>query len=489
MIFIANKLLKNSIIFILLICIIITIVIYIYSFVKLSPLNIDGGHYLSYSRLLSQKYSLFENVTYPYAPFGLWTYSLFYPVFQETYQNYFIVTIAFTFLSGILLYLISREVGISKLVSLLMGLYLFTFSISYGGASIVIEPFSVFWGLLCILTLLLAEQKSCKTLYYLSGVLLFISFMSKQYGILIFPGCVYLILTQNRISSEIFNNLFYFILGLFLSIIIFAIFMYAHGVSLIDILLSFTGGKFGGILSTNNEIITVVRHKIEILQIFKSVGKYVIKIIPLIILSVVVLLKNRQLNNRKIKFIIIMMLFSSLPLLYARYSHYFLLITPYAIIFTILVIREYYAHISKNKIIILLIIVCLIIPYTFFIRSIIVLNNSTYQNKSEQMKISNQLKEYIPENSKVLLNTDYPLYFINNYQYINKLIGYSFHIDFNSRGIQKMLPVGAFYVYRQGDIDISRYEKNYKKIIIKDTNPKGNYIVVLEKVSHLHSEK
>jgi len=451
-------------------------IFHFYNIIAYSPLNIDGGYYLSVARIFAEGGELFKDINMPYSPMGIWIYSLFYPIFQENYQGYMIITEITLMICCYVAYLISRRLNVSILFSFFTGIYTYIFTSSYGGSSIVLEPFCLLFGLICVFLALYAENRK-PTYYLLAGILTFFSYWSKQYGLYVLPGMIYLIYfsehSLKRKNLLFFNYLFGFTACLFIT----AIYFYLRDNN-IDSLLKIMIGKNSSLIYDLDKI-TGVNYSIKIFT--GSVIRYIVKIIPFLPIVIYGIIKYRKYCNKTyINFLLLIISFSSMTLVFASYSHYFILITPYIIILSFYVIEIMLKNISNQRITMTVLVICFLLSCGFLTRRITTFKNYHQSRKKRQDNLSSRLLSYVPQNSKVFL-TEYAIWFLNKYYPLNNDIGYAFIMNFNDERIQRMIPTDGYYIHKNGDLNISKYEDDYTKYIIQDNNFFKDDIIVLKK--------
>lgn len=195
---------------------------YIYS-LSISPYGVDHGYYVSVSKCLSEGMIPWKDFQLIYTPLGMYFMAIPYMVGGLGLSSAWAQAVFFLFIVGtaVLVYYILSEFDLKNSTKWLSVLFYLMLYYSSDTLSVELEPFAVFWCLLGVLFLLKFNKQEKGTLYlYGAGLCATLSFLSKQYGVIILLVyiCMLLLGKRKRImnigilcSSSLISVLVYYV--------------------------------------------------------------------------------------------------------------------------------------------------------------------------------------------------------------------------------------------------------------------------------------
>lgn len=328
-------------------------------------------------------------------------------------------------------------------------LYLFL-SIKLEGEYFFLEPFINLWGLLAIWIYLQYGKKNHYWLM-LSGLLAFLAFLVKQYG-LAYAGIIsVLVIIDEKESWKILlvkNTMF--ITGLLGGLLVF-IFLFRIGYG--EYYDFFAGGR----LSLYGEK--------DPQELMAGLFKY-IQIAPFLIFLLLPGIFRNLLNLKThfIPFFLLIILFS-VQLFFQQYDHYYILMLPGLILIGVMVFELIYNH-NKNALI-LIIFISLFINEAFIgarTKSMILSNHTTL---GKEINIAQNINTVIPAGAKVYLFTDVKLYYLCHFNpVIPERYGYAYVNALNKKDVEDILSK-AEYVLISDQQENQKYQLIDKSFTIK----------------------
>lgn len=201
---------------------ILFLLFYIYS-LSISPYGVDHGYYVSVSKCLAEGMIPWKDFQLIYTPLGMYFMAIPYMVGGLGLSSAWAQAVFFLFIVGtaVLVYYILSEFDLKNSTKWLSVLFYLMLYYSSDTLSVELEPFAVFWCLLGVLFLLKFNKQEKGTLYlYGAGLCATLSFLSKQYGVIILLVyiCMLLLGKRKRImnigilcSSSLISVLVYYV--------------------------------------------------------------------------------------------------------------------------------------------------------------------------------------------------------------------------------------------------------------------------------------
>lgn len=305
------------------------------------------------------------------------------------------------FLNAFLIYKIASSYTHDRFIRIFTGLLYLFLSIKLEGEYFFLEPFINLWGLLAI-WVYLKKVKKYKIYFLFSGILAFLAFLTKQYG-LAYAGAIYvLILIDERRSLKIwFLNSLLFSFGLLGGLLLFTlVFRLGYGVYY-DF---FAGGRLG------------IYGERDLTNMLWGMFEYA-KIAPWLVLLLFFPIRIRLLktNPHFFAYIVLVVLFS-LQLYFQQYEHYYMLMLPGLLLFGIMIFDQILQG-NQNRIILTVVIALSLFINEFLIsprtKSLLFSTNTTL---AEEVCVAIKINEVIPEGSSVYLFTNVKFYYLCHFE-------------------------------------------------------------------------
>jgi hypothetical protein len=253
------------------------------------------------------------------------------------------------------------------------------------GIAFILEPYLLLFSFCSILCIY-------KEKYFLSGIFIALSFLSKQYGLIYFPVFLILLYYEKKLNVKSFIN---YSLGFLIPQIVFLLFIVFYtGVSAESLISQLLGKQYDFDSST---------FEVGLLQYFLG-GKVLISLILIYFISIKI--------KRDYYLLFIMLFLTLIPTFIKTYQHYFLISFP--IFFLIWLKGELKTLRFFNYTLIIFMIV---------INSFLLINRvDNYKHlKHVQIRKSKEVLKKYPEGSDILIEGHIYLYLTNNYK--NPLVG------------------------------------------------------------------
>jgi hypothetical protein len=300
-------------------------------------------------------------------------------------------------LNAWMIYRLCKHYGNQRFINYFIPLLYLFLSIKLQGEYFFLEPFINFWGLLAIQVYL--KSGSSGWIYlFLSGYIVVLAFLTKQFGLAYAAFIAVIILIDNRSSLKIMiNRGWIFLLGMLAAFFTFVIlFRVGYGVwydFFYDGRLAFYGEK-------------------DILMTLKALGRYFI-IAPYLLLLMVPHFFHKifRANRHLLAWIALILLFSYQFYL-NQYDHYYMLVLPPLVMLAGFILNEL---ISWKPFFAVMIILCSLLINEYFIgRNTKSMIFSTDESLSQEMIIAKQLNEVVPHNSNVYLFSNVIYYYLSH---------------------------------------------------------------------------
>lgn len=219
------------------------IVLYAYCLI-IAPFGADSGYYLSCARMMADGLVPYRDFSMAYTPVSILLLSIPYQLFgtdissHASYGMLFLTQLANTGL----LYVILRKLSVEKnIIFFCLGLYLLL-NLKNDGLYLGLEPFAIFFGLLALITL----TSEMKGKLWICGLLLGVSFLTKQYALAFAPvvGGLWLFTNHHESVATRLTGVLK-LAGGFLIPILFIYSYYAHKTGDQSFYLSMAGNEYG----------------------------------------------------------------------------------------------------------------------------------------------------------------------------------------------------------------------------------------------------
>lgn len=384
--------------------------------IKWAYISTDAPYYLSVARDISRGNVPYKDIYLSYTPVMMYLNSIIYLIFKD--PSYFIL-LSFQFLvialSSSILYDISFKLNKSKSRSVFFSLLFFLSVLASDGTYINLEIYVIFFVILAYW--LLQRQR-----YFLCGMILALSFFSKQYGILNFIPFFLLIFFDQKYKKA---HLIKFATGGALPLIIFFIyFILFNGVNFKSLILQLTGAGY------DQDMMDLETTWFSFLAGAK---------IFLLLLFPFICMGTKYFRNKFDVALLFGLGINLLPLYIQTVSHYFLLCFPY-----IFILYSRNINLPRRNFFLSLNIIIVLIMGLLFARI------SRYREiYTEQLKVASETRKEYPVGSEVFLYKHFRfLYILNNY---------------NNPVLEK---VGYRYGFKPDEEFMEKYDvlSNYQKI-------------------------
>lgn len=340
-------------------------------------IGLDQYYYAGCTRLILEGKIPYVDFASSYPPLVYYIMVLPLSLYHDSVAVHLISNYCFSIIDAFLLFvLLKKHVG--KTTSVWGGLLFLLLLLLFEAFWFELEPFVLFFGLLSLIVI--QSEKSYR--YYLAGVLCFLSFMCKQYGLgFIFLCCLYTILSL-KIKEQKYMPVFKLLASFVICLLSALGVLFLCGGSLDNILVLSGGGysKWGikGFVSGFQQLIHIVPVFFPALFIFVYFIKKAIKNTFLVVNFVGVLGFLLQLFVRP-------------------YAHYLILVCPFLVIFLFSLLN--FSNSLKYKSIIYL-----LLAYTTFncVREVRLMNNANIKinERYDNSVVASKIRDYIPYGTK-----------------------------------------------------------------------------------------
>jgi len=286
-------------------------------------INSDSGTYLATAEQVAQGKVLYKNMYVGYTPIGIYFFALIKYMFgsQTTYLHYIYLVIAFIFLGGGIIYQLASAISGKKHVGLLAALVYLMLAYKYEGIYIVLEPFVIVFGLGALYCLYKSQR--LRGLYFVAGVLLSCSFLSKQYGMLLVIPMAYYVFFSEEYLKLMLGNMMLFALGLGTPLLIyFGIYESQYGISPWSLIQAWTryAHSYG---------------ERSLTKMLLAAGRFTISSLPFILLLGLSIKKVLKRAYLFLQSLLLAYGVLALSLYYQQYAHYFLLLIPLGVLIAV----------------------------------------------------------------------------------------------------------------------------------------------------------
>ena len=425
-----------------------------------APINTDAGFYLAVARLLQASSILYAEINMSYTPLGVSFFAVWGHIFGTNFSSY-LSSIAFVqFLNSAVIFLISRQLGAKYATAWLASVVFLFLNYKYEGMCIVLEPFVIFW--LLTATWALFSPKEGLIMPLLAGFCISMAILSKQYGLAYIPVLIIYLIWGNPKHKQVYG-----ILGLILPWIACFIYFYLLG--------NLSPGDLWEIWMNNESY-----GERSIPKAMKAFLFFLLISIP----HIFVLPFSKDLiaiNKHQIKMLfrmtVLLMAFLGLgaSLYIEQYPHYFQLIIPFGILLGVYMwagikneLKEWLSFLNTsfaNKIVLLGLIFTLTVWGLRFVHAIPQLFRHDTNSRNTQLKQAEEVQQYVPQFSEVLLLSYYKqwLNYTNAYRPVLP-VNYGYAFPENQKDHQLSQLIQAAKVVLTESYDLEKYPR-YKLLL------------------------
>ncbi len=318
----------------------------------------------------------------------------------------------FQVINAILIYKISKKYSTNNFIRIFAGLYYLFLSIKLEGDYLFLEPFINFWGLFAMLVYL-NKAKHSQLYLLLSGVLTFLAFLTKQYG-LAYAGVIYIMILIDERSSikSLLRKSIVFSAGIVGGLLLFIVFFrLGYGVYY-DF---FAGGR-----------LTLYGEK-NAYVLLRSFIKY-IEIAPYLLLIMIPVVFKKILSTKThfLAFLFLVLLFS-VQLYFQQYDHYYILMLPGLILVGLMMFDLYFPRFRIALMFVLL--------FSLFINELFVgprtkgLILSKQSSLSSEIAVAHEINNTLPEGTPVYLFGEVKYYYLCHF---NSVVPEKYGFAFNN---------------------------------------------------------
>jgi len=415
-----NKKLQKTTEFILFLLVFaITLVYVAMAFVQY--INSDAAFYLGVVNSIHEGLVPIRDFPLFYTPLSFYLLQIV-RIFTHDYTVYISVLFLFIIASSFVLYQIVHKLSANRILSLSVQLLFLIQVFIYEGTFFVLGPFVVFFGLLSI-WFLLEKEKGVKYIL-LSGIFAGASFMSKQYGLAFFAGClVYLVFSAGEYKNKIKETL-YLSLGFAIIPLLFVIYFMLSGVDFWTIILCLSGGDYGQRTESNwlKGVLRLFNYR-HFLTIF-------------LLLLPFVLYKNKHLIPLALSLFVTAFLLT-FQFYFQIFAHYYVLIIPLILTLFSLIFLYDNKHVKLGVILLLFLSSC-------YLGGRVVRRTHHFINTNpriEQVQQANRIQEKVKDTDVVFilgahLVSDY--FLLNKKPALFSIYGYSFGFETEKEIVERI---------------------------------------------------
>lgn len=419
-------------------------IIFITFFVlKYSIVPADSGYYLAISRDFYGGKAFFTEIKTSYTPLAIVLYGLpFLWSEKTTYFDHQIIAIFIDFFCAFIFYRISCKISSEKYLNVFYSLFFLLLIYFLDATEIILEPVSVLFQLIAVLFYIKNRKNEKYRNLIFCGVAVALSFLSKQYGLFILIPLFIDLLFQKGFIKKIGGIL----MGFLFPLLFVSFYLLMNGENFKGIFLNLVGK--GAYLDIGNGT-GAEYHVADLLASFK---KYILICLPAILLLILMLIaliqKKMTVENW---FYLLMLPCSSLVLIFAYYSHYYI----YIVAFTLLPL-VYFLNLVDHKFFKIVGIFLVLVSSSRILRDFYSFRNKRIQLHSEQLEVAKKLNNIVPKKSAVYFDG-----FSSSYLYL---------CDFESIDDQKLSY--SFYPLFKKQTIINALDQSNEYLIINEASAK-----------------
>ncbi len=442
---------------------------YWYLKIKVTTAGVDVGYFLSISRDVYQKGLIpFYTIRSIYSPLGYYIFGFPYLFFKSlNFQDFLYFNFVLLFITGYLGYKVLSELSVNHKGYLTL---VFTIICSPMCYDIKLELPVLIFAMASNLYLLkyIKERKSINLI--LSGLLIGIAILIKQYAIVLIPLSItlFLLLDKSNLKNRKISLRALLIMlssTLIFVFFIFCIFHFVFGVSEIHLLRQFLGRVEYDCLGDYGDR--------NLIYLLKGLRFYLLKF-PVVFLLLFVLIWRQ--HWKKLKFYIILLIFTLLPYYFKVYPHYFFFGFSSVFVGTIFLLEKFEFRV----------IFFLSLALTFFLEfyAMFILKRD-FQNllikKNDETALLYQFKSVVKPGTTAFITSHKQLYFLCDLRSVDaEKISYEFlpigclekYLSFNKFQIKSFI-----YIGNDSLIKLKNYSPNLMLKTQASINYKSNFII------------
>lgn len=400
----------------------------------------DSGFYLKIACDMNRGYSFFKDMNVAYTPMGMYILSFVFKVFPGAGLSFFYSLIVFLyFISALLFHQILEYFQINRTHKRLFTLLLLLTFFLQDGSNILLEPFVLIFQLPAILLLLKWDNKPNLILLPAIGLLCFMAFYSKQYGISVLLAVCWLIYNHESSLKQFFLQISGILVGILIPASLVIIYFNQLGVPIHEMIKRLMGIDY----LSGNEIVTGTRY--NFLKFLESVGRFLTDIPVMFMLLVFAFQKRKNPLSKQAIFLVLLISGACVQLYFAGYRHYYQLIAPFCLILIAYLMQQTSINSVKLQ--------CFYSFFwaaTFVIALIFTIKIFTDKREGYLFETQNtaRLTHVVPSGQKVYLEGISPAYYYlcgyNSPDF--KKLGYRFPDEMNKEYICRSIPSGAYLI-------------------------------------------
>lgn len=298
------------------------LVIFMYiNALQYAAIGVDTGYYLFIVNKLSEGLIPFKDFNLNYSPLSFYLILLVKWASGSLFSYKVVLGFLFfiQFLNAILLYKLIHLYKVNSRIAIFSAAVFLIYAYSFEGVFFVLEPFVIFFGLI---SLLLINKNNIINLFA-AGAFSALGFLCKQYGLGFFALIIVYLFLRKVYYKETQLKFILFALAGFGTVIIITLLIFYVLTGSFSFISSLSGNNYGHRSLTTN---------------FQTLFSYTLFTCPVLLMTPLIF-KNLTEKNKIIVILSILGLLGfSLQFYFEPYKHYFLLLLPFVVILTALVL-------------------------------------------------------------------------------------------------------------------------------------------------------
>ena len=336
--------------------------------------NRDSYYYIEISRLILQGKSLFVDFPPEYTPLTFYLMCIPFAIFGGSFEVGIFTIYLLHLINSYLVYRLCVKFIDNKYLAIFTALFSLLLCWLAGGEAYILEPFVLLFGLVSLLVL----HKNKWAPIFLSGLLSFCAFWSKQYGLgFIFIAVVYLS-QLNKFNKDLIKKESYLLAGFIFGLILFV-----------------SKYLFQGVEINSLSILSGSDYRRDGIGGFIDAWLYTFITIPMLLLAMIMLIyKFKDALRFPLYLMAICGVFGFMLQCYVRfYAHYLILTRPFCVLLILagllLIKKETYRRVYTS-----LFVISLIIPLYFLVKGN--LSSIKDNTRNNQIELAKEVAKVIP---------------------------------------------------------------------------------------------